>query len=109
MRRAPLRLLGFGLAALFAARPTLGDELRHMYAVTHQATLRSTRTLSIEVPPHSVVELAATWMLVREHGVGHFPAAGGLCADIPYEVDMELRLTWTIRNVQGGGHGPAVY
>src|SRR5262245_22771337 len=31
MRRAPLRLLGFGLAAMFAARPTLGDELRDLY------------------------------------------------------------------------------
>jgi tetratricopeptide (TPR) repeat protein len=31
MRRAPLRLLGLGLAAMLAARPTLGDELRDLY------------------------------------------------------------------------------
>ncbi len=31
MLRAPLRLLGLGLAASLAAGPSLGDELRDLY------------------------------------------------------------------------------
>ncbi|MFG2292571.1 hypothetical protein [Streptomyces sp. NPDC048603] len=89
------------LPVLLSLGQTLQRELRSTYALATEATLTRTKTVSVEIPPHSSIELELTWKIVRQPGFGRFTDTGGLKVDLPYEVDMEIELDWRTNDIAG--------
>ncbi|MHC3471581.1 hypothetical protein ACYF6T_23200 [Streptomyces sp. 7R007] len=89
------RLTFAGLAVLGGM---LSSEVRSVYAVTTQATLSRRKTVSVQVPPHSAIEIQLHWKVVRQPGIGRF-VAGGARLDMPFAVDIELTVVPYTRNV----------
>ncbi|MCD9880906.1 hypothetical protein [Streptomyces guryensis] len=90
------RLTFAGLAVLGGI---LSSEVRSMYAVTTQATLSRKKTVSVQVPPHSAIEIQLNWTVVRQPGLGRFVGGGDTRLDMPFAVDMELTVVPYLRNI----------
>ncbi|MFJ4788994.1 hypothetical protein [Streptomyces sp. NPDC088794] len=94
---------GFNAALTFATLASLGQtlqaELRGTYALNAGMTLTRTKTVSVEIPPHSSIELVLTWKIIRQPGFGQFTGVNGQYLDMPFQVDMDLALEWQANNV----------